>query len=269
MPIRKRMLALFAAAVLLCAVSMTAFAHDVPDLSRRGSVGIAMRLGEDIVPGGQITLYRVGAVREDDGNYSFVLTGDFTGAEVTLENVQSTGLAGKLAAYAEEHGAAGETKEIDGAGMASFDDLELGLYLIVQNKAAEGYYGTAPFLVSVPMLEDGSWLYDVDASPKVELEKKPDEPETPDKPETPETPGIPDKPETPGTPDEPGTPESPGAPQSPQVLFMPSMPPSAPVTMLPQTGQLNWPVPVLAMLGLCLFSAGWALRRREKDGYEK
>lgn len=39
---------------------------------------------------------------------------------------------------------------------------------------------------------------------------------------------------------------------------------------LPQTGQLNWPVPVLVVLGLLLFSAGWVMRfGKKKDGYEK
>lgn len=39
---------------------------------------------------------------------------------------------------------------------------------------------------------------------------------------------------------------------------------------LPQTGQLNWPIPVLAVLGLLLFCAGWALCfGKKKDGYEK
>lgn len=33
---------------------------------------------------------------------------------------------------------------------------------------------------------------------------------------------------------------------------------------LPQTGQMNWPVPVLAVLGLLLFSAGWVLRFQKK-----
>ena len=38
---------------------------------------------------------------------------------------------------------------------------------------------------------------------------------------------------------------------------------------LPKTGQLDWPVPVLAVLGLCMIVAGWALRRSgKKEQYE-
>ncbi|MCD7821787.1 MAG: hypothetical protein LUG64_06230, partial [Clostridiales bacterium] len=40
---------------------------------------------------------------------------------------------------------------------------------------------------------------------------------------------------------------------------------------LPQTGQLNWPVPVLAVSGVVLFALGWGLSRsgRKREGYAK
>lgn len=36
-------------------------------------------------------------------------------------------------------GARGTTKTVDADGNAAFEDLELGLYLIVQSKASNGY----------------------------------------------------------------------------------------------------------------------------------
>lgn len=53
-------------------------------------------------------------------------------------------------------------------------------------------------------------------------------------------------------------------------LFPPDPPPTTkPSERLPQTGQLNWPVPMLASSGMLLFALGWLLRRDEgKDGYE-
>ena len=37
---------------------------------------------------------------------------------------------------------------------------------------------------------------------------------------------------------------------------------SRPYIELPDTGQTNWPVPVLAVSGLLLFAFGWALKRK-------
>lgn len=216
MRFQRRLLAAFVLVGVLC---VAAFAHDVPDLSQMGSIHITMRHGETVVPGGSLTLYRVCRVQEDDGNYSFVPTDDFTDCGQSFEDLQSPDLAKTLAQYAKS--LSGHTLPIGEDGTVVFPNLELGLYLLVQQEAADGYLAVAPFLVSVPFMEGDTYVYDVDASPKVN-------PET-----TPET--------------------------------EPTEPPAPPEPSLPQTGQLNWPVPVLAVLGLCLFAAGWALRFGKRE----
>lgn len=219
----KRIVSLLLSMTLLCATGVTVFAHEAPDLEKDGSVRITMRCGDTNVGGGSLTLYRAGDVKEDDGNYSFALTAAFAGSGASLAEVSSPALGKTFAGYAKEQNISGETKKIDKNGSVSFENLKPGLYLLVQTEAAEGYNPVTPFLVSVPMQEDGSYVYNVDASPKVELEKEPAKPVTPSKPD-----------------------------------------PS-----LPQTGQLNWPIPVLVIAGLLLFSFGWALRfRKRSTGYE-
>ena len=236
MSIGKRLSKLLLAVLLLCTVSVTASAQDVPDLSRKGSITITMRQGETAVPGGSLTLYRVGEVREENGNYSFALTGDFTGCGQSLTNIQSAQLAKNLAQYVADHDLIGTTREIDSSGTVTFPQLTLGLYLLVQNKAASGYHKAEPFLVSVPMQENGAYVYNVNASPKVEVKKT----------------------------SEPGNPGS----KNPSTSTTSTSGKSQ--SKLPQTGQLNWPVPVLAVLGMGLFSAGWMLRAGKKKGsYEK
>ena len=44
----------------------------------------------------------------------------------------------------------------------------------MQNRAAEGYSKLSPFLVSVPYLEEGRYVYDVTAAVKSELEREPE-----------------------------------------------------------------------------------------------
>lgn len=72
----------------------------------------------------------------------------------------------------------------------------------------------------------------------------PDEPDNP--PDEPDNPDIPDHPDE---PDEPDTPDNPDEPDEPDI---------------PQTGQLWWPVPLLACGGMGLFLVGW-LKRRNSD----
>ena len=96
------------------------------------------------------------------------------------------------------------------------------LYLAVQKTAPAGYGKTEPFLVSLPYLYEGEYQYDVASQPKTDLERE-----------------VPTKPTSPAT-----NPTFPGGKK------------------LPQTGQLNWPIPVLTAAGTCLIAAGILLRRR-------
>ena len=129
--------------------------------------------------------------------------------------------------------------------------------------------------MSVPIQENGSYVYDVDALPKVgtATKKTPEPPDTPDTPDKPDTPDTPDKPEE----ENPNTPAAPG-PDNPdgwvlgangeKIYLNPEAPspdnPNAHVMGahgLPQTGQLNWPIPVLAVTGAVLVAAGIKLKK--------
>lgn len=225
MKILKRIPALFLSVCLVLAANVTAYAHEVPDMEKDGSVSVTMKYDGNAVPGGTLTLYRVGDIYEDDGDYSFVLSSTFAGSGASLEHLEASGLAESMAEYASRNHLPGQTVAIGKDGKATATGLELGLYLVVQSEAADGYESISPFLVSIPMNEDGTYVYEVDATPKLSTL-------TPTKPDTPTNPGTP------------------AAPTQPT---------------LPQTGQLNWPVPVLAALGLCLFLIGWALRYGKRE----
>ncbi len=211
----KYIFALSLSLILLCAAAFPTCAYDVPDFALKGSVTVTMHCGNTVVLGGTMTMYRVGKVSEQDGKYSFTPVDAFADCDANFSDVQSSELAAELQGYAEKHEITGTTKNIGSDGTAVFSDLELGLYLLVQHDAADGYNRAVPFLISVPNVEDGRYVYDVNAAPKVELEKEMETDPPPKEPEDPK---------------------------------------------LPQTGQLNWPIPVLVTLGLLLFSCGWILR---------
>lgn len=196
-------------------LAIPASAHPVPDMTKTGTIDITMRHGEDLVPGGTLTIFRVGELREEDGNYRFALTEEFLKSGISLDDVQSASLPEALAEYVRQQNLEGETRNIDQNAEVRFADLELGLYLFVQFEAAEGYNLANPFVISLPRVVDGEYIYVVDGSPKMD--------------------SVTEKPTT-GTTNPPATKPT--------------------GSTLPQTGQLNWPVPVLAVTGLVLVIAG-------------
>lgn len=52
------------------------------------------------------------------------------------------------------------------SGRAVFEDLPLGLYMFIQETAADGYECVRPFLVTVPLWNGEELVYDVEAGPK-------------------------------------------------------------------------------------------------------
>ena len=241
MKIKNRLFIVLFTLLLSCGMIIPVYAQEVPDLTKTGSVSFAMTYDGKAVGGGSLMICQVGSVSEDEGNYNFILTGAFAASNVSLEDISSAEPAEELARYAAENSISGTSIEIGADGKAAARELPLGLYLIVQEKSAEGFDPIEPFLVSIPTYEDGSYIYQVDAQPKMG---------TLTRSETPSAPGTPTK-YTPGTPGKstPGT----GSPARP-----------AGRTTLPQTGQLNWPVPVLSVLGMGVFFLGWRLRFGKK-----
>lgn len=277
---KKHAAALMLGLVLLAACALPAFAtsanikltdgHGNPNT---GSIHVNLydSTNNKALSGGELTVYRVAEVQRKNGSLSFEYCGDFDGCAIELGDLTDSTLAGQLQEYLSDN-AEGTVREVDANGNVNFDDLELGLYLVVQTKASKGYKPVNSFLVSLPMAEDGEWNYEVDASPKVgaytpEPETPPFPPNKPDKPNTPDTPENPDNPDnpvSPGNPDNPvapGTPDNPEAPGSPDNPVLPGHP-DHPV--LPQTGQLNWPIPVMAVSGMLLFAYGWVADRKYK-----
>ena len=213
----KRMFSFLIALVLLCAMSMSVSAHEVPNLEELGSITFIVDYENEPVDGGSLTLYRVGDIVEDNGDYGFGLIEKLDDGKTALDNLEDPQLAQNLAAKAAEAKLTGITTSIE-KGEAVFVNVKPGLYVVVQNEASDGFEAMSPFLISMPKFENGVYVTEVKADPKPSLKK---EPEKPTKPADP---------------------------------------------TLPQTGQLNWPVPVMAVGGLALFVTGWMLyfkRKRE------
>ena len=148
---------LFLTAVLWLAGAAQVFAA--------GSGSITLQFDRS-ASGVAMTLYRVTGY--EDGRYPF--QGVFADCGISLENLvdaqKTQEIAAQLTAIAQQEGAVGIEKELDGSGVLSFTDLEPGWYLLVQT-AGLTEIEIQRVLVPVPFTEsDGSLSYDVAVAPK-------------------------------------------------------------------------------------------------------
>lgn len=222
----RKWMSLLTALTLLLAAAMPVFAHEVPDPEQPGSITFALEWEGEPLDSGSLTIYRVGDIAQDDGNYSFTPVEALQNADISLEQPNDPALAQRLAELARELALEGVTVPITD-GKAVFDQVLPGLYVVCQDAetASDGFAPLAPFTISLPQWVDEGYVYEISARPKVGLEAAPTEPSEPTEPTEPDDPDL------------------------------------------PYTGQLEWPIPVMAVCGLALFMMGWFLCFRKRDSH--
>ncbi len=212
---------LFSFHIFLTAIP--AYAGTAPDLSRKGSVSVSFQDKGTAVSGGELCLYPIAYAFDEDGDFVYEYTNGLENCEIELGNLEDSSLASRLETALPDD-AKKTALTVGSNGKAVFTDLTPGLYLLKQTKAAEGYEMISSFLISVPEKEGESWIYDLDASPKMETLSKTGE-------------------------------------SSKKTSKTPT---GKTASTLPQTGQLNWPIPILAIAGLSLLLIGRELSREKK-----
>ena len=154
--------------LLISTCSYTVFAEEYnPNLTGSISVTLTDKKQSEAIVGAELSLYYVATVIMDENeNLIYNYTNDFKQLDCAIDDAE---LATKLDAFVSHHNVP-STKiitNIDGAAMCN--GLPLGLYFIKQTGAVEGFAPCTPFLVTVPNEKDGEYLYDVNASPKTEV----------------------------------------------------------------------------------------------------
>lgn len=167
---KTRKLICFFLLLLLCAgTALPISASASIDPVKNGSVSVTLKDGDSAVAGAEITLYKVADAKILNGSLHFAFTGEFEDFGGTPDELRDLADVRRLADYAVENNAEGEALRIGEDGFVCFEKLSLGLYLVVQTGSVQGYSDCTPFLVSVPVEADGEWIYDIDATPKMDI----------------------------------------------------------------------------------------------------
>lgn len=207
------------------------------------------------IKGGSLVVYQV-AKKDSAGKFQY--TSQFSSVTKSISSlsqaqIMTADFANTLASYvtANRGKLSGVSAQISDSGEASVNVEGDAVYLVTQDMAASGYEKMNPFCVVLPYTVDSKSMSNIIAQPKMQkkitsLPKHPTTPSTPSSnkkvksnPQLPSVPTIKENKKTPSATNRVVK----SLPQSPR---------------LPQTGQLNWPIPLLALLGLSFFTWGWA-----------
>lgn len=154
--------------LLISTCSYTVFAEEYnPNLTGSISVTLTDKKQSEAIVGAELSLYYVATViMDENGNLIYDYTNDFKQLDCAIDDAE---LATKLDLFVSQHSipSVKTTTNINGTAMCA--ELPLGLYFIKQTGAVEGFAPCTPFLVTVPNEKDGKYLYEVNASPKTEV----------------------------------------------------------------------------------------------------
>lgn len=167
---RHKLISVFLIAWILFMTPMTAFAQDF-DSDRVGSISVTLmdHDGKTPISGADLSLYYVATVKlNNKNNSSYTFTNAFKDCGCALDD---PALSVKLDAFVKEHSVFAEKLVTDAHGNAAFTNLPLGLYFVQQTNTVAGYASCTSFLVTVPNHNADGYVYDVDASPKTDVAK--------------------------------------------------------------------------------------------------
>ena len=167
---RRKILTLCVTALLILTCSYTVFAEEFNPI-KSGSISVTLteqKQNEPIV-GAELSVYYVAtAMLDADGIFIYDYTEDFKQFDTAIDD---TTLATKLDAFVSQHSVPSTKMTTNSEGTALCNELPLGLYFVKQTGAVEGFAPCTPFLVTVPNEKNGEYVYEVNASPKTEVSR--------------------------------------------------------------------------------------------------
>lgn len=136
------------------------------DLMRLGTAEIQLKdLSGNIVKNREVNLTKVADVKVEGEEVVYKPAGEFADSGLDLSSIESTGTITAVFRYSIDHAIA-PTKAVTGSdGKAIYHGLETGLYLIYVSAVTDGVT-FSPFLMALPQSDDARWNYYVIATPK-------------------------------------------------------------------------------------------------------
>lgn len=158
---------LFISLVLFFGLTLTVSANTA-DLTKKGSIEITLKEGTNKIKDAKITLYHIADAKEKDNNLVFELRSELSSCNVKLDDLTNDNLENEISKCKIDS----TTKYVgvtNSNGIVKFNDLDLGLYLVVQTESVKGYSDIDSFLVAIPKVEDNKWIYNAKAKPKTDI----------------------------------------------------------------------------------------------------
>lgn len=146
-------------------------ADTVVDFNRRGSIKITLKESTDNtnIEGSEITIYQVAVLKEKNNNIAFEYIEELKDCPNSLEDLKEPSIT--LINYIKDKNIPKISLKTNKEGLVQYNNLDLGLYLVMQTNNIKGYTIFSPFFIILPEYILDNWNYDINAFPKTDIIK--------------------------------------------------------------------------------------------------
>ena len=141
---------------------------DAPDIGKKCSLTLLLASDTDqnnTVAGAEITYYQLAEASLEQNTPVYSYTDDFADCGEDISAIADR--ANKLSEYAVSKGISGKTIVTGKDGMVTAEGLSAGVYLVTETATVGTFTVFDPFVVFLPEYDEGKWVYDAFAAPKI------------------------------------------------------------------------------------------------------
>ena len=166
----KKLCCILCCIAILCLTATAVFAagwYWYDDEPQNGTLSFDFNTDQISVTGGSVDMRMIAYYDAENKTLRFCEGWESCG--LSFQELFDEKAADRLLAYAEANGLTAHEIKIGSDGRAKVTELPIGVYLVSQSTPFDGCLPLVPALISVPLMGDnGSWIFDVQAKPKLE-----------------------------------------------------------------------------------------------------
>ncbi len=153
-------------------VTLKLNADNIIDFDKKGNIKVTLIENSEnvVVEGAEITIYKVADATEYNNNLKFEYVDEIKSCDFNLEDLENSNATSEILKCITKD-VLSITKSTNDKGIVTFDNLDLGLYIVTQSNKVEGFSVIDSFLVMIPNVIDNEWIYDISALPKTDIYK--------------------------------------------------------------------------------------------------
>ena len=165
---------LLISAILFCMPVCRVLAYELPDPERSSSLSMTLKASDKggktkVASGASITCYLVAEMKTVNGAVTYELTEDYKASGLDLNSRIKQSTVDSLLEYTSANNIKGTTVKSGPDGKVVFEGLKAGVYLIAATSLPEGFTSFVPFLYYLPYYDTDAaeWIYEGTAEPKI------------------------------------------------------------------------------------------------------